>query len=473
MSLTPTDPPTGPPTDPPTGPPTEEPDSGPVQTDGGSRARRAAEATEDFAADRLPPGQSRSTLSITLVRMGFTVSATDLLYGMSLGLFFPFWTALAIALGSSLVVSAVSILCGLMGQRERVTTALGLKAAFGRNGSRLPSFVIALLSAGFVGYSTGITAGVLPGGDDPWLGLAYCVLLSAVYTALSIVGFGKGLTWVGRISVPLMLVTVIVAVVAAVQHAGGLGAIVGAEPARAGEATALAMFALGVNKWMTGATVTPDITRFGKSPTTVYTTTLAEFMVGNFGFNLLGIMLGLGVGMGDMGAAFGAVGVGVLAAFAIFVQGFPHEVNNMYAASLAGRTAVDLPRIAVNVIAGALACALAYYGLSAGILDAFLTYLGYLGYAIPLIPGILVADYFLLRRGRYDLSEAAVAAVNWRAVAAYTAGLAVNLVLGFGFGDRLWHALPLTGALLYVLFSLPQLRAARARPAPDVSAPVR
>ncbi|SDK23583.1 purine-cytosine permease family protein [Streptomyces indicus] len=427
-----------------------------------TRARRAAEATEDFAADRLPPDERRSTLSITLVRMGFTVSATDLLYGMSLGLFFPFWTGVLIAVGSSLVVSVVSILCGLIGQRERITTALGLKAAFGRGGSRLPSLVIALLSAGFVGYSTGITAGVLPGGKDPWIGLVYCVVLSALYTALSIVGFGKGLTWVGRISVPLMLVTVVIAVAAAVDHAGGIGEIVGAEPARAGEATALALFALGVNKWMTGATVTPDITRFGKSKSTVYTTTVAEFMVGNFGFNMLGILLGLGVREADMGEAFGIVGVGALATFAIFVQGFPHEVNNMYAASLAGRTAVDLPRIAVNVIAGVLACGLAYYGLTAGILDAFLTYLGYLGYAIPLIPGILVADYFLLRRGRYDLSEAAVAAVNWRAVWAYFAGLGINLVLGFGFDDKLWHTLPLTGAILYLLFSLPQWRAARA-----------
>lgn len=430
----------------------------PSTPDPRDRARRAAAATEDFADERLPPGSARPTLSIMLVRMGFTVSATDLLYGMSLGLFFPFWTALLIALGSSLVVSAVSILCGLIGRRERITTALGLRAAFGRGGSRIPSFVIALLSAGFVGYSTGITAGVLPGGQHPWLGLVYCVVLSAAYTAVSIAGFSKGLTWVGRISVPLMLATVLVAVVATVEHAGGLGAVVGSEPVRAGEATALGLFALGINKWMTGATVTPDITRFARSDTAVWTTTIAEFIVGNLGFNLLGILLGLGVGESDMGAAFGVVGVGALATVAIFVQGFPHEVNNMYAASLAGRSAFDVPRIAVNVVAGLLACGLAYYGLTAGILDAFLTYLGYLGYAIPLIPGILLADYFLVRRGSYDLSEAAVAAVNWRAVAAFAAGLGINLVLGFVLEDELWHVLPLTGALLYLLFSVPRLR---------------
>ncbi|MPZ95119.1 MAG: hypothetical protein GEU96_09450 [Propionibacteriales bacterium] len=424
------------------------------------RTQSAVEATEDFAAARLPESERRSTLSITLVRMGFTVSATDLLYGISLGLFFPFWTALLIALGSSVIVSAVSILCGLIGQRERITTALSMRLTFGRDGSRLPALVIALLSAGFVGYSTGITAGVLPGGDSAGIGLVYCVVLSIMYTTISIVGFGRGLTWVGRISVPLMLVMVLIAVVATVNHAGGLGTIVGSTPARAGEVTALAMFALGVNKWMTGATVTPDITRFGKSAATVYTTTLAEFIVGNFGFNLLGILIGLGVGVADMGEAFSIIGVAGLAAVAIFVQGFPHEVNNMYAASLAGRTALDLPRLFINVAAGAMAAALAFYGLSQGILTSFLTYLGYLGYAIPLIPGILIADYFVLRRMRYELSIADAGAVNWRAVAAFFVGLTINLYVGLVLDDALWHALPFTGMVLYLLFSVHMLRVA-------------
>ncbi|HEY1153599.1 MAG TPA: hypothetical protein VGE73_07090, partial [Pseudolabrys sp.] len=46
----------------------------------------AAAAVEEYAASELPASERHSTLSITLVRMGYTVSATDLLFGMSLGL---------------------------------------------------------------------------------------------------------------------------------------------------------------------------------------------------------------------------------------------------------------------------------------------------------------------------------------------------------------------------------------------------
>lgn len=431
--------------------------------------RNAVEATEDWANERVSMADRHSTMSIVAARMGFTVSATDLLYGVALGLYFPFWTALLIALGSSIAISVVSILCGLMGQREGITTALCMRATFGREGVRLPAFAIAIISAGFAGYSTGITVNVLPG-DSDLTNFVYCVVLGVLYTGICIIGFGRGLTWVGRIAVPLMLGMVLVATVAALDHAGGWDGIVSGEPVQAGELTILAMVGLGINKWMTGATVTPDVMRFGKTRSSVYSSTLAEFMVGNFGFNLLGIIVGLGVGIGDLGQAFTVIGVGTLAVAAVFVQGFPHEVNNMYAASLAGRTAAGLPRLYINLISGVIVIGVAYYGVSQGILDSFLGYLGWLGYVIPLIPGILIADYFLVRRRSYGSDIDQVGAFNLRAVAAFGIGLGINLILGLTFDDTVWRALPVLGFVLYLLFSIPQLRRAWSKTA-DVATP--
>lgn len=143
----------------------------------------AVRAGEDHAMNEVPAAERSSILDITLVRMGFTVSATDLLFGMSLGLFFDFWTALAVAVVSSALVSIVSITCGLIGYREGLTTALITRLTFGSEGSRVPSLVIALVSVGFVGYGTGITANVLPG-DSMGLILVYCIGLSIIYTLI-------------------------------------------------------------------------------------------------------------------------------------------------------------------------------------------------------------------------------------------------------------------------------------------------
>lgn len=418
---------------------------------------------EDYATSAVPRSARSPAWNIALVRMGFTVSATDLLFGMSLGLFFGFWTAVAVALVASLLISAVSVACGLIGQREGLTTALVARLVFGSEGARLPALLLALVSVGFAGYSTGITASVLPGESTAAL-IAYCVGLTLFYTLVSSLGFERGLTWIGRISVPLMVAAVSVAVVSAVGHAGGLGSVLAAEPARAGEAGVAAMIALGTAKWMTGATLTSDITRFAGTARAVYLTTFAEFVVGNFGFNLLGIVLGLAVGVDDLGAAFAAVGVGVLAVVAIFIQGFPHEVNNLYAGGLAASSALDAPRVVVNAASGLVAAALAFYGASEGILDSFLEYLGHLAYAIPLIPGILLADYFLLQRaGHRRVSDAP--RVNRRAIGAFAVGLGVNLYLGLVLDDLLVRSLPVIGAALYLAFSFRQVTAAWRGPA--------
>lgn len=426
-------------------------------------------ATEDYAASELPQSEQRSTLTITLVRMGYTVSATDLLFGMSLGLYFTFWTALAVALVSSILICLVSVLTGLIGQREGLNTTLITRLAFGREGSRLPSLVIAVINVGFAGYSTAITASVLPnlfpGYSQEAVWLFYIVVLSVLYTALSTLGFAKGLAWVGRISVPVMLVVVLVAAIAAIEHAGGWSAILSAVPAQAGKMSIFTMVALGTAKWMQGATTPPDITRFAKNAGAVYITTFAEFIAGNFVFNLLGVVLGLAVGVSNLGAALGAVGVGALAAIAIFVQGFPHEVNSLYTGSLAGRNALSIPRLYVNVISGILVAMLAYHGLTQGILQSFLGYLGYLAYVMPLIPGIMIADYFLVHRGRYARRVADAEAVNWRAVCAFAVGLAINLYLRLVVKDTFWYALPLIAFVLYLLFSWRQVRAAWSRSA--------
>jgi cytosine permease len=425
----------------------------------------AISATEDYAASEVPTSEQRPTLSIALVRMGYTVSATDLLFGMSLGLYFDFWTALAVALLSSVAICIVSVLCGLIGQREGLTTALVTRLTFGREGSRIPAFVLAIIAIGFVGYSTAITASVLPGSSTE-VRLAYVIILSAAYTFLSLVGFGKGLTWVGRISIPLMTVVVLIAATAAIVHAGGLNAILHAVPAQAGKASIVTMIALGTAKWIQGATVSPDITRFAKGPAAVYTTTVAEFIIGNFGFNLLGIVLSLAVPTSNMSQAFTTVGVGALAAVAVFVQGFPHEVNNLYTGSLAGRSALSIPRLYVNVAGGILVAALACYGLMQGVLQSFLVFLGYLAYVVPLIPGIMIADYFIVHRGRYPHRVADAEAVNWRAVVAFAIGLAINLYIGLVGGDSIWHTLPIISFVLYLVFSVRQIQAAWLRPTP-------
>ncbi|HET8590873.1 MAG TPA: cytosine permease, partial [Nakamurella sp.] len=240
---------------------------------------------DDYSLRTVPESQIKSTWDIALVRMGFTVSASDLVFGYTLGLYFSFTNALLIAVAYSAIISVVSILMGIIGVRERTSFALSSRFAFGREGSRLPSLIMAVIIAAFYGYILGITVDVFPKA-----GLAgeigYSIGLGILFLVISGLGFERGLKWIGRFGVPLMIILVVVAVIVTVSEAGGFGAIVNAVPQQAGKMALPAIIGLGVAKWLAGATVTPDLLRFGRNTGTVVTTTVAEFLVGNLGFNL-------------------------------------------------------------------------------------------------------------------------------------------------------------------------------------------
>ena len=279
----------------------------------------AEDKYDDYSLRTVPESQIKSTWDIALVRMGFTVSASDLVFGYTLGLFFSFGQAILIAITYSAIIAVVSILMGIIGVRERTSFALTSRFSFGREGSRLPSFILAVIIAAFYGYVLGITVDVFP--KTGTLGqIVYSVALGALFLIISGLGFERGLKWIGRFGVPVMIVLVLVAVLATIQHVGGFGAIASAQPKQAGKMTLAAIIGLGVAKWLAGATVTPDLLRFGRNTTTVVTTTIAEFLIGNFGFNLLGLILGLGLGKSDLGTAFGLLGLTWLATVAFILQ---------------------------------------------------------------------------------------------------------------------------------------------------------
>jgi cytosine permease len=317
-----------------------------------------------------------------------------------------------------------------------------------------------LVVALFYGYILAITVAVFPGAQNTALQVVYCVVLGIIYFVISAFGFAHGLKWMGRVGVPLMILLVVLADVLTLVNIGGFGALVEARPAQAGLLSLAAILGAGISKWTGGAIISPDITRFGKSASTVLITTLAEFVVGNFGFNLLGLILGLGLKTTDLGAAFGLIGLTAVATIAFFVQSVTVETNELYAAGLATSNAVGISRRVSNIAVGAVGIVVGIIALSAGVGPSFLAFIGYLGFALPVIPGIILADYYVVHRMSYAQKIEDLPAVNWRAIIAFFVTIVINIFVGLFLHDAFWHVLPLFGIIVYLLISVPQTRAA-------------
>src|SRR5579884_1181320 len=132
------------------------------------------------------------------------------------------------------------------------------------------------------------------------------------------------------------------------------------------------------------------------------------------------------------------------------------EMNELYAASLAVSNTFGVKRFTTNLAVGIIGIFIGWYGVSQGIITSFLTFIGYIGYALPIIPGIMIADYFIVRKMHYPEGFEGLKPINWRAIAAFFVTLVINLYLGLYLKDTLWHSLPLISFFIYILLSIPQ-----------------
>lgn len=420
-----------------------------------SNSRQTPEGVtfDDFSISRVTPGERRSIWSISLVRLGYVVSATNLLFGFVLSQYVSFWTAVAVAATYSAFISVVTILMGIIGAREGTSFPLSSRLTFGRDGSRLPSLVIAVSSTAFYGYLLAAVIDVLPW-QDVFAHVVECLLLGLLFFIISARGFFRGLRRAAYLAVPLMFTLAIVGAILAIQNAGGLSQIMSAEPQKAGDKGFWVLVGLGFAKWIHGAMVAPDITRFGKTTyAPAIVSGLVEFFAGNFVFNSLGILIGLGVGSGDLGRTFAIIGLTWLASVAVLVQALVEVSYNLYSVSLALSNVLGMRRFVTNSIVGIIGIIIAFVGLQQGVIESFVSFVEYVGYALPAIAGIMIADYFIVHRMRYpqDMAASSFPRYNWIALLSYILAVSGGVALGAIIRNGVWHSLPLIGFVLYLL----------------------
>ncbi|MEU6480023.1 NCS1 family nucleobase:cation symporter-1 [Streptomyces sp. NPDC047017] len=421
---------------------------------------------------------------------------------------------LTIAL-ANLIVLVPMLLTGHAGPKYGIPFPVFARASFGVRGANLPAVVRALVACGWFGIQTWIggeaiyfLAGKLIG--DRWTkaaetgGYAWTMWLSfALFWVLQVAIIHRGMDTIRRFenwAAPFVLVGAFVMLGRMSVRAGGLGPLFD-QPSRLGwGAHFWKLFApslMGmIGFWSTLSLNIPDFTRYGRSqraqtrgqalglPTTM---TLFAF-------------LSVLVTSGSQAVYGRPVWDPVqLAAKTDNVIGLLYALVTVLVATLSVNIAANLVSPAFDfsniaprrisfrtgaLITAVLAVAICPWKLYADPQGYIFTWLGLVGGLLGTVAGILIADYWVLRRARLDLVDLYRAGGrywytggwNWRAVAAFAAG-GVLAVGGADFhplldgrpipalrplADYGWAVGLGTSMALYLLLTLP---AARRRPA--------
>lgn len=357
------------------------------------------------------------------------------------------------------VAYVVMALVGLIGFRAGVSTMAITRFAFGIRGSMLPSLLNTTQFIGWTAVNTYIAAVSVsfilkelwgwpalgePGGETTMLtGIAVMSVLHLV----SIAAGHNSVKIVERVGVALVVMLAAWETAVVFQQVS-LSQIVAWRPPAGKELPfgaamdIMAAFSLG---WVPAIA---EFTRYCKTKTSATWVPMLGANVGLFWFALTGTVVTIGAAVAtgiydpnnaDPSAVVSKLGLGMVAFLVIIITSTTANAINLMAAgiSLTNMTArvKAIPALWAVTLAAAAVTAVPLY--TGGFLHAFILFLEYIGMVFGPVFAIVITDYYLVNRGRYDIAAIDDKngrywygdGVNTRAAAVWAAGVGAFLLL--------------------------------------------
>ena len=387
------------------------------------------------------------------------------------------WYQAILTIGlANVIVLIPMILISHAGTKYGIPYPVFARASFGVYGANLPALIRAFVACGWFGIQTWIggtaifaLVGALLGADSWWttadklsIGFGFEAVAQpwtlwlsfAIFWAINIAIIVRGMEAVKRFenwAAPFLIVVFLGLMVFMIAQAGGLGPIV-SEPGKLGWGPDFwAIFPLSlmgmIAFWSTLSLNMPDFTRFGRSqreqalgqalglPTTmtlfplvgVLTTSATVIVYGEAIWDPVALAAKLDNPILLIVAMFTLAVATLSTNIAANVVSPSYDFSNVWPSRISFRTG--------GLITGVIGIVIQPWNLLATPDLYIFTWLGFYGGATGAIAGVLVADYWLLRRTGLHLADLYKASGiyryargwNWTAVVALVAGAFVAL----------------------------------------------
>ncbi|WP_066160959.1 cytosine permease [Halalkalibacter krulwichiae] len=375
----------------------------------------------DYALQPVPQSARQGFWRMFAVMMGLTFFSASMWSGGSLGAGLTFTEFILIVLAGNLILGLYTGTLGYIAAKTGLSTHLLARYAFGEKGSYVASFLLGATQVGWFGV--GVAMFALPvqkvTGIDTYVLIA---IAGVLMTATAYLGM-KALTVLSIIAVPSIAVLGSLSTFEAANTIGGMGGLFEYQPA---ESMALAAaLTICIGSFISAGTLTPDFARFAKTKKTGFVTTVIAFFIGNSLMFLFGAIGAIATGESDISEVMFLQGLIIPAIIILGLNIWTTNDNALYASGLGFSHITKISKNKVVIFNGIVGTVLAMW-----LYNNFVDWLTFLGSTLPPIGAIILADYFIVRRGQ-ELKESAIKVVNWLALVAWGAGvLAASFVPG-------------------------------------------
>lgn len=349
----------------------------------------------DYSLTPVSSEGKKGFFSMLVIMMGFTFYTGTMLTGGQLGTSLTFKTLLLVLVIGDLILGTYTALLSYISAKTSLSTHLLARYSFGKIGSYFVSGILGLTQVGWFGVSVVMLA--LPISKSFHLPIwMVIIVLGALMTASAYFGV-KSLAILSFIAVPAIAILGCYSTGISLSEVGGFGGL-----ANMTEVNTLSMTAslgLVIGSFISGGTLTPDFTRFSKTPKIAVVSTVAAFFVGNILMFAFGAIGGLATGMPDISDVMIAQGLLVPGIVILGLNIWTTNDNTIYAASLAFSNITGIEKKKLVVFNGVISTL-----FSMVLYNNFTHFLSFLSGFIPSLGAIIIADFFFVRRQEYQES---------------------------------------------------------------------
>ncbi len=404
----------------------------------------------EYSLSAVPESERKSYVSLTIVWTGFVFVITSMMAGGGLSAGLNFKLILAAIIIGNVFLSCIAILVSIIASRTGLTFALMTRYSFGEKGSRIASMFVPVVNIGWYTIQAAtyghFIAQAFHLGDIAEL---FCMAVSAIVMGIFAMKGIRAISILGYIAIPAIIFLSLATSIRAVGMIG-LEGLWNYTPE--GNISLSSGITVVIGTWiLSTSTCIADIMRYARSTKEAIAATLTGLLGGNIFMILCGTITSVAVGDSDLTNVLLSMGLLVPCLILMTTNIFTTNASNLYSTSLNLSNAFHMDRQKIIVILLAVS-ALATLSRPYQV-DFLFTFLDMLGTIVPPLPGIILADYFIIHKGNYkDLGVVKFSQFNM--IAWLTWGLALAGVYLIPFGLPALKGLIIGGILYPVLMKV-------------------
>jgi cytosine permease len=369
----------------------------------------------EYSLQAVPQFRRSGFWKMLFVMLGFTFFSASMWSGGTLGNGLTFTQFIWLVLAGNLILGLYTGALAYIAADTGLSTHLLTRYAFGEKGSYITSFLLSATQVGWFGV--GVAMFAIPVQKATGIN-TYVLIAIAGLLMTSTAFFGmRALAILSFVAVPAITVLGSFSVLKAAETIGGLQGLLHHQPL---ETMNLAMaLTICVGSFISGGTLTPDFARFSKTKRSGVISTVIAFFIGNSLMFMFGAIGAIATGKSDISEVMMIQGLIIPAIIVLGLNIWTTNDNALYASGLGFSNITKIKKSKVVIFNGIVGTVFALW-----LYNNFVSWLALLGSTLPSIGAIILADYFILHRGKYkDFKNMNFKAINWMALAAWGIGV--------------------------------------------------